>query len=101
MPARWSPRARSSSSGRLHEEIDRRRDAGTIVPLLLKRATELNDRQGFLAWEPEKLARDPDGDPGPGFPRLTQPTAASPRLLLSYAWARDDPQYMEGAYESG
>lgn len=87
-------------AGRLHEEIDRRREAGTIVPLLLKRAKELNDRQGFLAWEPEKLAHDPGGDPGPGFARLTPPTAQSPRLFLSYAWARDDPQQMEGAYES-
>jgi tetratricopeptide (TPR) repeat protein len=87
-------------AGRLHDEIDRRREEGAIVPLLLKRAKELNDRHGFLAWDPEKLERDPGGDPGPGFPRLAPPTAQSPRLFLSYAWARDDPQYMEGAYES-
>ena len=87
-------------AGRLHDEVERRRESSTIVPLLLRRAKELNDRHGFLAWDPEKLERDPAGDPGPGFPRLTPPTAGSPRLFLSYAWARDDPQYMDGAYES-
>ena len=99
----WGPSMSLSElieAGRLHEEVERRREDGTIVPLLLKRAKELNDRQGFLAWEPEKLARDPQGDPGPAFPRLAPPTAQSPRMFLSYAWARDDPQYMEGAYES-
>jgi hypothetical protein len=50
----------------------------------------LNQQQGFLAWDPEKLARRPQADPGPEYPRLSPPTPLAPRLFISYAWARDE-----------
>jgi hypothetical protein len=43
-----------------------------------------------MAWDPEKLALDPQGDPGPAYPRLRPPTPDSPRLFISYGWSRDE-----------
>ncbi|MBL8740686.1 MAG: hypothetical protein JNK04_06325 [Myxococcales bacterium] len=55
----------------------------------LRRVEEVNRRAGFLAWDPQKLAVDPVGDPGPGYPRLHPATPASPRLFIAYGWSRD------------
>src|SRR6266850_1128885 len=61
-----------------------------VIEQLLRRAKQLNDRAGFLAWDPEKLAQNPIADPGLEYPRLSPPTPTSPRLFLSYGWARDE-----------
>jgi len=61
-----------------------------MLQRLLRRAKQLNDRAGFLAWDPERLAANPFGDPGREYPRLNPPTPESPRLFISYAWARDE-----------
>jgi hypothetical protein len=43
-----------------------------------------------MAWDPAKLKLDPVGDPGLRYPRLSPPTPSSPRLFISYRWARDE-----------
>ena len=57
---------------------------------VLTRAEDVNRRHGFLAWDPERLASDPLGDPGPRYSRLRPPTLESPRLFISYGWSRDE-----------
>jgi hypothetical protein len=61
-----------------------------VIEQLLQRVEVVNRRAGFMAWDPEKLALDPRGDPGPGYPRLRPPTQDSPRLFISYGWSRDE-----------
>ncbi len=61
----------------------------TVIQQLLARVQAVNRRAGFLAWDPEKIAADPVGDPGLSYPRLTPPTPASPRLFISYTWSGD------------
>ena len=84
---------------RLHDFVERQNREVKVVPELLKRTKILNERTGFLGWDPERLAAEPDGDPGPAAVRLSPPTPESPRLYLAYAWSRDDPSQLDGAYE--
>ncbi len=56
---------------------------------LLERARRHNDRAGFMAWDPTRLAEEPDGDPL--TPRLSPPTPEEPRLFISYVW--DDGEH--------
>lgn len=83
----------------LRDYVERQQDDSRIVPALLKRSKALNDRAGFMAWDPKRLASDPVGDPGPHVVRLSPPTPAAPRLFLAYAWSQDDPSQLDGAYE--
>jgi len=62
----------------------------SVIEQLLQRVEVVNKRAGFMAWDPEKLALDPRGDPGLGYPRLRPPTQDSPRLFISYGWSRDE-----------
>ncbi len=62
----------------------------SVIQQLLQRVEVVNGRAGFLAWDPEKIALDPRGDPGPDYPRLRPPTQDSPRLFISYGWSRDE-----------
>ena len=61
----------------------------SVIQQLLQRVEVINSQQGFMAWDPERLALDPVGDPGPAYPRLRPPTQKSPRLFISYGWSRD------------
>ena len=90
---------RLADANALHEQIATRREGGRILPGLLGRAKALNDNAGFLAWDPERLAADPVGDPGPDVIRLTPPTPSAPRLFLSYAWSPDDHTAVAHGYE--
>lgn len=83
---------RDQRDASLKQQLDK-----TSLEEVLKRAQTVNKRFGFLAWDPEKLAQNPVGDPGPGYPRLTPPTAESPRLFISYSWSRDE---IHRTYES-
>jgi hypothetical protein len=66
----------------------------TVLEQLLARAKEINDRQGFMAWDPGRLAEEPDGDPM--TPRLSPPTPTEPRLFISYVWEPGEhEQWME------
>jgi len=65
-------------------------EAPSVIEQLLERVEVVNKRAGFLAWDPEKIALDPRGDPGLEYPRLRPPTQDSPRLFISYAWSRDE-----------
>lgn len=65
-------------------------DTESVIEQLLERAAVINKRQGFMAWDLEKLALDPRGDPGPAYPRLRPPTQDAPRLFISYGWSRDE-----------
>jgi hypothetical protein len=62
----------------------------SVIQQLLQRVEAVNRRYGFMAWDPEKIALDPRGDPGLEYPRLRPPTQVSPRLFISYGWSRDD-----------
>lgn len=101
-PPAWDAPA---TLGRLFEAdtlrayVDRKRDDGRILSGLLGRSKTLNDRAGFLAWDPERLAADPLGDPGPDVIRLAPPTPSSPRLFLAYAWSPDDQTAVAHGYE--
>jgi hypothetical protein len=57
----------------------------SVIQQLLQRVELVNSQQGFMAWDPEKVALDPGGDPGPAYPRLRPPTQESPRLFISYS----------------
>jgi hypothetical protein len=69
----------------------------SVIEQLLQRVEAVNRRAGFMAWDPDLIAADPVGDPGPGVPRLRPPTPASPRLFISYGWSRDE---VHGTYET-
>ena len=62
----------------------------SVIQQLLQRVEAVNKQAGFMAWDPEKLALDPSGDPGLDHPRLRPPTPDSPRLFISYGWSRDE-----------
>jgi hypothetical protein len=64
----------------------------SVEEQLLRRVELLNQRAGFKAWDDERVIEDPVGDPGLAYPRLTPVSPASPRLFISYAWARDEEQ---------
>jgi hypothetical protein len=64
-------------------------EAPSLIQQLLQRVEAVNKRCGFMAWDPEKLALVPGGDPGLAYPRLRPPTQESPRLFISYGWSRD------------
>jgi hypothetical protein len=72
-------------------------EAPSVIQQLLQRVEAVNRQAGFMAWDPEKIALDPRGDPGPDYPRLRPPTQDSPRLFISYGWSRDETY---GTYES-
>jgi hypothetical protein len=86
----------SSAFRELSKSLDQRMDKET-TKLLLKRVEEVNRQSGFLAWDPEKIKANPISEPGIEYPRLTPPTAESPRLFISYSWSRDTTY---GTYES-
>ena len=65
-------------------------EAPSVIQQLLQRVDAVNRRAGFMAWDPEKIALDPRGDPGPEYPRLRPPAQDSPRLFISYGWSRDE-----------
>ena len=82
-----------------HDQIDKKRERGRILSGLLGRSKSLNDNAGFMAWDPERLASDPVGDPGRDVVRLTPPTRSAPRLFLAYAWSPDDQTAVAHGYE--
>ena len=85
----------------IHNAVQERERESGVVPRLLERSRQLADRTGFLTWRPDRLAADPVSDPGPQVARLSpKPTPQEPRLFIAYAWNRDDPSRLDGAYES-
>ena len=64
-------------------------ESPSVIEQLLQRVEDVNRQAGFMAWDPEKIAADPRGDPGGEYPRLRPPTKESPRLFISYGWSRD------------
>jgi tetratricopeptide (TPR) repeat protein len=83
----------------LHDDVERKHADSRILSGLLGRSKALNDRAGFMAWDRQRLAADPVGDPGPDVVRLTPPTPSSPRLFLAYAWSPDDQSAVAHGYE--
>jgi tetratricopeptide (TPR) repeat protein len=82
----------------LLDVIERQERERRLVPELLKRSMILSQRAGFLAWDPDRMAADPEGDPGPSVVRLSPATPEAPRLYISYAWSQDDFSKLESAY---
>jgi hypothetical protein len=68
----------------------------TVLEQLLLRARFLNDRAGFLAWDPDRLLEEPDGDPL--TPRLPPATPAEPRLFISYVWEEGEHEQWMDAF---
>jgi hypothetical protein len=67
-----------------------RSEAQSVIEQLVQRVEAVNTRYGFMAWDPEKIALNPRGDPGLEYPRLSPPTHEAPRLFISYGWSRDE-----------
>lgn len=87
MAERGSPqqRLREQRDASLRSQLDKE-----SLAKVLRRVEDVNRRFGFLAWDPERLAEDSKGDPGPQYPRLRPPTPEAPRLFVSYGWSRDE-----------
>ena len=100
-PPAWNPPALENllAAQSFQDVLEQQKREQRVVSELLKRTKALTDRAGFLAWDPERLATEPDGDPGPTVVRLRPPTPEAPRLYIAYAWSVDDPSQLDGAYE--
>jgi hypothetical protein len=86
------PDAEDEAFRRLHEHMNLsiyRQTSPEVLELLLSPVHDANRRAGFLAWDPEMLAKRPVGDPGRRYPRLHPVTEEHPRLFISYSWAQD------------